>query len=288
MAPDDNRAKGEFDPYALVNPYDEQAKAKRRYAKQAWRGRQKASAGFPVFEADPRADTAPVALTSVVSTSVSERDEDFEIWARRNAVRRRLILAMIVVLALLVIGGAGSLILYESLRTADISAYAQTGISISGLEEEDFIVTLQELGALEIVDMSTTGTGRGEGGESKAGAVNAHGPTLESFLATYGYTIADFRSIRFVCKDGYTTALRPSRMEDETVIMSFASGKEPLAPYQQPLRLVIPDGNTGQWCFGILRIEFTPEDAVSSDREILGEGLFLDDPGEQRNWEDTP
>jgi hypothetical protein len=205
MAHNDLTDESDFDPYALVDPYDKTVKRKVKQTSKA---------------------------------------------------RRRLLLAFLAA-ALVVIASAGAFIVYDNLRTADISAYAQTGISISGLEEQDFIVTPEGLSALKIVKTSTTGSGMGEGGESKAGTVYAYGPSLEALVASHGYAVSDFRSITFLCKDGYRTTLRPSRLGDEEVILSFAAGQVPLAPYQQPLRLIIPGGDTGQWCFGILRIEFT-------------------------------
>jgi hypothetical protein len=163
------------------------------------------------------------------------------------------------------------------------------GISISGLEEEDFIITPAQLADLAVVETSASGMGQGQEGESKAGTVTAYGPSLAAFLEGYDYTIADFRTITFYCKDGYKTILRPSRMETDEVIMSFASGKEPLELYQQPLRLVIPEGDTGQWCFGIMRIEFRLEgDETLTDLDVLGDEAFLGENQEQRTWGETP
>jgi hypothetical protein len=295
MTPNGNKSQGEFDPYAMVNPYDKKAKAQKRYAKQEWREQQKAGLDASAFarpapEAFPGTPPIPPVASSPSASAIPALgEEDYETWLKRSARRRRLAIGIIAAFAVLVIAVVSSFLAYDNLRTANISSYAQSGISVSGLEDEDFIITPETLKDYEIVNLSTTGTGKGEGGESKAGTVNAYGPSMESFLATYGYTLTDFRSIRFLCKDGYTTVLRPSRMEDEVVIMSFAAGKEPLKRYQQPMRIVIPDGDTGQWCFGILRIEFVSADAESDERELSddGDSLSSDDTShEQRTLED--
>ena len=41
------------------------------------------------------------------------------------------------------------------------------------------------------------------------------------------------------------------------VILSIARGSEPLEDYQQPMRVVIPGGESGNWVRAVTTIEFT-------------------------------
>ena len=227
-----------FDPYLMVDPADKEARRRqKRLERAAKRG-------------DVRIE--------------GESQEDFE---RRAASSRRRgrsragaggapTRALAVIVAVLVVALAGGgLYAASEMAGPDISDYESVGISISGIEEEDFIVTPAELSELDCVERSVTGTGAGAQGESKAGTVDAYGPTLDTFLAQYGLETTDFTRINFFCKDGYTVTLARDALEDEA-ILSIASGDEALEAYRQPLRLVVPDESSGQWCYGVLRIEF--------------------------------
>ncbi|MDR3295569.1 MAG: hypothetical protein LBT26_07055, partial [Clostridiales Family XIII bacterium] len=117
---------------------------------------------------------------------------------------------------------------------ADISEYGTEAIAISGLLDEEFTVTPEELLALECVRRSATGA------TAKAGTVAAYGPLLNTFLAEYGKTAADFNRIRFIAKDEYRVVLREEYLTDYEVVLSAASGKNPLPEGERPLRILIP------------------------------------------------
>jgi DMSO/TMAO reductase YedYZ molybdopterin-dependent catalytic subunit len=133
---------------------------------------------------------------------------------------------------------------------ADISAYGETPIEVSGLKEEDFIITASDLAELDCVTATTTGR------SAKAGTVNAVGPLLGTFLADYGKTVDDFKKIRFIAADGYRTVLKGEYLTDYDQILSVAAGNEPLPAPEQPLRLVIPDAESSMWVYAVIRIEF--------------------------------
>jgi hypothetical protein len=175
----------------------------------------------------------------------------------RVVLRARLSALVVIfscVMVMVVLAFAGFLA-YNALKPPDVSAYETTGIAISGLASDDFIVTPAELVQLDCASASATGTGSGQAGETKASTVKAYGPYLSDFVARYGFELSDFRRIRVYCKDGYSVILRPELLEGEP-ILSVADGREALSLYQRPLRLVIPGETTGRWAFGILRMEF--------------------------------
>ncbi|MDR1246794.1 MAG: hypothetical protein LBK57_07165 [Clostridiales Family XIII bacterium] len=133
---------------------------------------------------------------------------------------------------------------------ADISAYGDAPIEISGLTSEDFTVTPGELAALECVSRSATGE------TAKAGTVKAVGPLLNTFLADYGKNASDFNRIRFIASDGYRVVLRDEYLTDYEVVLSVASGREPLQESERPLRILIPEAESGMWEYACIRIEF--------------------------------
>lgn len=133
---------------------------------------------------------------------------------------------------------------------ADISAYSDQQILISGLLEEDFYVTPAQLAELKCVSTTTTGN------TAKAGTVKAYGPTLETFLAQYGKKLSDFKAIRFKASDDYSVTIGKASWEKYDVILSIASGSDPLDEWQQPLRIVIPGGDSGNWIRLVTRIDF--------------------------------
>lgn len=135
--------------------------------------------------------------------------------------------------------------------SADISAYADTPILVTGLLEEDFTITPGELAELECVEATAVGQ------TAKAGTVQAYGPTLETFLAGYGKTLEEFKSVRFVASDDYVVTLGKASWSKYDVILSISQGSKALADYQQPLRIVIPGGESGNWIRSVVEIEFT-------------------------------
>ena len=132
-----------------------------------------------------------------------------------------------------------------------IEPYASEEIVISGLLEEDFTITPADLLQLECVER--TATGRSE----KAGTVTAYGPLLETFLAQYGASMADFHKIRFICADDYRAVLKNEYLTDGyEVVLCVSYGSDPLPEDMRPLRLLIPEGESNKWAYAVTRIEF--------------------------------
>ena len=151
-------------------------------------------------------------------------------------------LALVLTLALTACGGGTRV-------TADLSAYGDTPITVTGLTEEDFTVTPSELAGLECTEATATGN------SAKAGTVHPVGPTLETFLAAYGKEIADLERIRFYATDGYYVGFLPESLEKYEFILAVANGDDPLGNGELPLRVVVVGGDSGKWVRMIDRIE---------------------------------
>jgi hypothetical protein len=133
--------------------------------------------------------------------------------------------------------------------TADISAYGETPIIISGLKSEDFTVTPNELAQLKCVRMS------GSGKTEKAGNVTAVGPLLETFLSHYGKSASDYAKVRFYASDKYKITLNSDYLTNYKIVLSVARGNDPLPAAQQPLRLFIPGADSSNWIYAVIKIE---------------------------------
>lgn len=138
-------------------------------------------------------------------------------------------------------------------KTADLSGYGDMPITVSGLTDEEFTITANELAQLECVSRTATGA------TAKAGTVNAYGPLLDTFLAQYGCQASDFYKIRFLCADNYKAVLRGDYLTDYEVVMAISYGGEPLPESCQPMRLLIPEAESNLWAYSVIRIEFERE-----------------------------
>lgn len=137
----------------------------------------------------------------------------------------------------------------ETRVKADISAYGDVPITVTGLTEEEFTVTPNELAELECTEATVTGA------TAKAGTVNSVGPTLETFLAAYGKSKEDLQRIRFYASDEYYVGFLPEALEKYEFILAVANGDDPLGEGELPLRLVVVGGESNQWVRMVERIE---------------------------------
>lgn len=223
------------DPYALKDPY-ETSSAGREGATGRVRGR----AGRTL-------------LAFGGEGTVSSGSDGVVCESSRKPFGNRQLAAALAVAAALVL--AALLCAWNVVRGPNIGAYADEGISIAGLQEEDFTVTPAQLAELKCSQLSVEGQGKGQGGESKAGVVTAYGPTLARFLEAYDCEPSDFARIVVTCSDGYKVTLHGDVLE-QTVLLSIAKGKSPLDEAHRPMRLVIPSEESGKWCYGVASIEF--------------------------------
>ncbi|MDR0916852.1 MAG: molybdopterin-dependent oxidoreductase [Oscillospiraceae bacterium] len=141
-------------------------------------------------------------------------------------------------------------------KLPDISAYGDTPIEISGLLDEDFTITPNELAKFPLTHLSANGVTAQSGKVDKASDV---GVTLVDFLAHYGKSPADFKYIRFYAYDKYQITLGGAKYTDDVVLFALASHGKPLDEALQPMRLIIPTAETNQWIYGIVRIEFVAQ-----------------------------
>jgi len=158
---------------------------------------------------------------------------------------KKTIVLVLLLAALALLSGCGA-----EKNTTEIPGYGDTPIEISGLTEKEFSVTPNQLAGLDCVSRTATGA------TAKSGTVNAYGPLLDTFLAQYHCSMSDFYKIRFICADDYKIVLKDEYLTDYEVVLAVSCGDEPLPEEQQPLRILIPEAESGMWAYSIVRIEF--------------------------------
>jgi hypothetical protein len=146
--------------------------------------------------------------------------------------------------------------------------YLDSEITISGLTDDDFTVTVRELTQLESVTEKASAT-RFNGDEVKFTAV---GPTLNTFLAQYDKKQTDFSSIRFTATDKYAIAIPESVLENRDIILAYKDGNKPLIDDDKPLHIIVPGERAMYWERMVCKIEFETGDAAVSTSKVV----FLD------------
>jgi DMSO/TMAO reductase YedYZ molybdopterin-dependent catalytic subunit len=135
-------------------------------------------------------------------------------------------------------------------KLPDISEYGNTPIEIIGLTDESFTITPNELAKLKLTNTSATGA------SAKAGTVSGVGVSLIDFLAEYGKSPGDFKTIRFTASDEYSIRLSGEKHTDDLVLFAISGKDKPLPEAERPLRLIIPTAESNQWVYGVVKIEF--------------------------------
>ncbi|MEG1584634.1 MAG: molybdopterin-dependent oxidoreductase, partial [Anaerovorax sp.] len=146
--------------------------------------------------------------------------------------------------------------------------YGQQEILITGLEEKEFTITVEELTRLD----SVTEKAEANRFNGESVKIKAHGPTLNTFLKQYGKKQSDFAAIRFTASDQYAIAVPNEILQKRDIILTYADGGNPLIKEDQPLRAVIPGERAMYWVRMLKRIDFETEAGAAVSSHVV----FLD------------
>lgn len=138
-----------------------------------------------------------------------------------------------------------------------LSAYSADTITITGLAEEEFTLTVADLAKLDLVE-------RGASAQRSNGqkvSVDAVGPLLDTLLAQYGKSQSDFSRVRFSANDGYSIAVAEDILDSREIVLALADGDQALPEEDQPVRVVIPGERAMYWLRQLNRIEFESGEA---------------------------
>ena len=149
----------------------------------------------------------------------------------------------------------------------------QAKITIHGLTEEDFDITLAELKQLKTVTKHAEAP-RSNGDIVK---VDATGPLLDTFLEQYGKTQKDFSRIRFTARDQYSIAVSAEVLGTRQVILAHQDKGLPLEDEFEPVRVIIPEERAMYWVRNLVRIDFETGGDVKNPNRVV----FLDSAADQ-------
>jgi hypothetical protein len=146
--------------------------------------------------------------------------------------------------------------------------YLQQKILITGLTQEDFSVTAEELTKLESVTEKAEAS-RFNGEKVK---IKATGPTLDTFLSKYGKKQSDFESIRFTADDQYSIAVSKEILESRKIILAYEDDGKPLDKKAEPIHVVIPEERAMYWVRMLKQIDFEKDAGAVAATKVV----FLD------------
>lgn len=172
---------------------------------------------------------------------------------------KKQIIILLSLLCLLLTGCGGNA------QMGGFDSYSAAEITVSGLTEDEFTVSIGQLAELEAVKRPASAT-RANGEKV---SITAVGPLLDSFLAQYGYTQTDFSRIRFAASDGYSIAVDAEVLAGREIVLALSDGGKALSGDDQPLRVVIPGERAMYWVRHLNRIEFESGEAVTSCRSLV-------------------
>ena len=161
-------------------------------------------------------------------------------------MKRLLSLSLIIAIAM----GCGLFLTSCGVDDIDISSYAGEKIVLSGIQDEDIVLTIEDLKAMECKTLKTHCT------SDKVGEVRATGPELDTVLAEYGVSKADFAKIIIYGSDEYDVKLLNDYITANDIYLAFGVDGEPLDEESAPCRIIIPESDSAYWTRMVNKIEF--------------------------------
>lgn len=159
-------------------------------------------------------------------------------------MRKKLFALMaLIIMSLTVMTGCGT-------DDIDISGYDDMTLTLTGVEDEDIVLTVADLKAMDCKTIKTEST------SDKIGEVKATGPWLDTVLEQYGCTQADFKSIKFYGSDEYDAKLYTEYLAEHPIMLAYGINGEPLDEETKPVRVIIRDSDSAYWVRMVTKIEF--------------------------------
>ncbi len=194
-------------------------------------------------------------------------------------MKKPVAVCVILLLNLLVFAGCQS-----ELDAKNISAYAEEQITISGLLDEDFTITVNDLAALETVSRKTSA--KRANGETVS--INAVGPLLDTLLAQYGYSQTDFSRIRFTASDKYSIVFSENILQNREIVLAVADGSSALSADDLPVRVVVPGERAMYWVRKLSSISFESDNSgaavVGCEKIVMLETAAANLPAQQYDY----
>ena len=147
-------------------------------------------------------------------------------------------------------------------------SYLDEEVVVVGLTDAAFPMKIREFTELEAVSEKAEGL-RSNGDIVKFTAV---GPNLDTLLAAYGKTRADYSSVRFSARDGFSVIIPKEVFEKREIVFAYMNGNKALDKKNAPLRTIVVGERAMYWARMVDKIEFLTDEDVASTNRIV----FLD------------
>lgn len=157
--------------------------------------------------------------------------------------KKILILTAVIIMAMSMFTGCG-------VDDIDISGYEDATLTLVGITEEDIVLTVTDLKAMECKTIKTEST------SDKIGKVAATGPWLDTVLEPYGCKQEDFHKIKFYGTDEYDVNLYTEYLAEHPIMLAYGINGEPLDEESAPLRIIIRNSDSAYWVRMVTKIEF--------------------------------
>lgn len=157
--------------------------------------------------------------------------------------KRVMILAAAVIMVMTMMAGCG-------VDEIDTSGYDNATLTLTGVTEEDIVLTVADLKAMDCKTIKTEST------SDKIGEVRATGPWLDTILEPYGCTQAEFHKIKFYGDDEYDVNLYTDYLAEHPIMLAYGINGEPLDEESMPLRVIIRNSDSAYWVRMVTKIEF--------------------------------
>ena len=154
------------------------------------------------------------------------------------------------ILIVAVIVSCGIMLTSCGVDDIDISPYSDKQIMLSGVQDEDIVITIADLKAMKCKTLKTHCT------SDKVGEVRATGPELDTVLAEYGVSKADFAKIAIYGTDEYDVKLDNDYITENDIYLAYGIDGGPLDEECAPCRIIIPESDSAYWTRMVYKIEF--------------------------------
>lgn len=179
----------------------------------------------------------------MISIKGMKNTEHTGIFMINPAAARMAMLAIFVIMAVFLLSACGT-------DNIDISGYEDETIELRGLPDSEAAVTPADLKEMKCKTLSTEST------SDKIGKVRATGPELDTVLAKFGCSKADFSKVIIYGSDEYDVKLLNDYITEHDIYLAIGIDGDPLDEESIPCRIIIPESDSAYWVRMVTAIEF--------------------------------
>jgi len=150
----------------------------------------------------------------------------------------------------------------------NVSASSSEKVTITGLENSDKTITVNDIKAFKPVEKNVTAV------DSAGNKTNysVKGALFEDILKKYGKSQKDFAGVRFTASDGYSIEVAQEILKSRDIIFAYEVNGKPLTDKYKPVRIIIPEERAMYWVSKLVKVEL-----LNSIKKVdISKVVFLD------------